>query len=188
MASSYSYYQQRQRQRQRQRQLMLYNASSSPNSQFTSINTMPFILTEETMVFDAISPGNIVRSRRPLIYSDETVIFDAVSANNIVNSPFIHSEETMMFDAISASNVVHSRRPRPTPTRTTPLINLQRVKLNGKSVDNGACAICLDEFAAAGERSSVMRTPCSHLFHEKCIKKWLEKKPNCPLCRSRMAA
>jgi Ring finger domain len=28
-----------------------------------------------------------------------------------------------------------------------------------------------------------LRTPCNHYFHEECLVKWFETKPECPTCR-----
>ena len=42
------------------------------------------------------------------------------------------------------------------------------------------CCICLDEFKY---KSKVCRLECCHLFHKKCIEKWLLEKPICPLCK-----
>ena len=38
------------------------------------------------------------------------------------------------------------------------------------------CPICLEELKAARV------TPCNHLFHEVCLKKWLNVQNNCPMC------
>lgn len=32
----------------------------------------------------------------------------------------------------------------------------------------------------------VMRTPCNHYFHEKCLKEWMDIKLECPFCRTRL--
>jgi hypothetical protein len=41
------------------------------------------------------------------------------------------------------------------------------------------CAICLENII-----NDFFITYCSHMFHNKCIKKSLEYKYNCPLCRT----
>jgi len=43
------------------------------------------------------------------------------------------------------------------------------------------CSICMDPFCEK-EFKRVL-PPCGHLFHKKCIDKWLKKNPSCPICR-----
>ena len=46
---------------------------------------------------------------------------------------------------------------------------------------NVACSICLESFILT---SDIYTTPCGHVFHYECIRKWLERgNPNCSLCR-----
>ncbi|CAM8978173.1 unnamed protein product [Rhodiola kirilowii] len=42
------------------------------------------------------------------------------------------------------------------------------------------CAICWDVFAAG---TGALKLPCGHLFHDACIRAWLARKWNCPMCR-----
>lgn len=41
------------------------------------------------------------------------------------------------------------------------------------------CPICITDI-----KNSLFITHCGHKYHKKCIKQWLQKKPNCPTCRS----
>ena len=43
-----------------------------------------------------------------------------------------------------------------------------------------ACSVCLDSFTGGG---GVKRTPCGHLFHEKCLENWFKVATSCPVCR-----
>ncbi|GMN41809.1 hypothetical protein TIFTF001_011036 [Ficus carica] len=52
--------------------------------------------------------------------------------------------------------------------------------------DCANCAICLEEFGV-GTKLFVVKTPCSHEFHEECLLAWLLKTPSCPLCRFDMS-
>ena len=46
---------------------------------------------------------------------------------------------------------------------------------------NVACSICLESFTLT---SDIYTTPCGHVFHYECIRKWLERgNPHCSLCR-----
>jgi len=43
--------------------------------------------------------------------------------------------------------------------------------------DDNTCSICLEE------QAETVATPgCRHVFHEACMKRWLEQKDTCPLC------
>ncbi|KAF7635733.1 RING-type domain-containing protein, partial [Meloidogyne graminicola] len=43
------------------------------------------------------------------------------------------------------------------------------------------CSICLDEFKLNERAQQLIQ--CNHIFHKKCIQKWLKKNSTCPLCR-----
>lgn len=60
------------------------------------------------------------------------------------------------------------------------LSNYSRVKNNDECIGK-ECIICTDEFKLhQGKR--ILK--CEHVYHKKCIDKWLRKyKNNCPLCR-----
>lgn len=53
------------------------------------------------------------------------------------------------------------------------------------------CSICFEEFRN-GSQTNLFYTKCSHIFHKKCIAKWIYQCVNngifysCPLCRSEM--
>ncbi|KAF9614614.1 hypothetical protein IFM89_019591 [Coptis chinensis] len=46
--------------------------------------------------------------------------------------------------------------------------------------EEGSCPVCLDEFC---EGIEVTLMPCKHVFHNGCIKEWLQTNHTCPLCR-----
>tara|TARA_B100001121_G_C18567150_1_gene563252 strand:- start:353 stop:721 length:369 start_codon:yes stop_codon:yes gene_type:complete len=62
--------------------------------------------------------------------------------------------------------------------------NLQPYKLIRESDDiiknKNSCPICLETYEV-GKYKRVL--PCGHIFHKKCIDKWLKKKLICPICR-----
>ena len=47
------------------------------------------------------------------------------------------------------------------------------------NVEEGTCSICIETFTS----TTHITLPCNHKFHTHCIKQWLEKELNCPLCR-----
>ena len=50
------------------------------------------------------------------------------------------------------------------------------------------CSICLDEFVFDSDNEVVKTLGCSHYFHEKCLKRWLIIKQNCPNCNNNLVA
>merc|ERR1719277_2434427 len=71
----------------------------------------------------------------------------------------------------------------PPPTAAATLRSLPRIKVTAYDIaanEGTECSICLDELVA-GEPA--LRIPCGHLFHEECVKDWLNKSNECPVCR-----
>lgn len=65
-------------------------------------------------------------------------------------------------------------------------MNLQPKIFNKDIIINDCenCSICLEAFECA--KSQVSITPCNHIFHYDCIKKWIEDNvlsPQCPNCK-----
>ena len=60
-----------------------------------------------------------------------------------------------------------------------PLVNYG---MHGGAISCGECAICLEEFQP-NELCQVFPV-CKHIFHSDCINHWLQRKLNCPMCRS----
>ena len=50
-------------------------------------------------------------------------------------------------------------------------------KLNN---NNYKCMICLSNFKI-GDKESIL--PCLHIFHSKCIEKWILRAKTCPICK-----
>ncbi|KAJ1453388.1 hypothetical protein M885DRAFT_426595, partial [Pelagophyceae sp. CCMP2097] len=44
-----------------------------------------------------------------------------------------------------------------------------------------ACVICLEDFV---DREKVKKLPCKHVYHNACIRKWLQQDMRCPTCRA----
>lgn len=42
------------------------------------------------------------------------------------------------------------------------------------------CSIC---YCSVPAKTQVLRLPCPHAFHLRCITAWLQKNPHCPMCR-----
>ena len=58
-------------------------------------------------------------------------------------------------------------------------------KVEMKPSEQQTCAVCLELIQ---EKQDIFRLPCQHLFHEECLKPWMEKYGSCPSCRSAIDA
>lgn len=45
------------------------------------------------------------------------------------------------------------------------------------------CSICLVDFEVDDD---VVNLECKHIFHEKCIEEWVDRKKDCPNCREKI--
>jgi hypothetical protein len=52
--------------------------------------------------------------------------------------------------------------------------------VNKLEESNRRCVICLEDFYS-GEKITAL--PCVHFFHKQCIKNWIKKQKNCPICK-----
>jgi E3 ubiquitin-protein ligase RNF115/126 len=60
----------------------------------------------------------------------------------------------------------------PPPAPKEVLENLPKVKVDEQRVIDGEdCAVCKDDLIVGEE---VVQLPCKHVYHELCVKKWLE--------------
>ncbi|XP_030443871.1 NEP1-interacting protein 1-like [Syzygium oleosum] len=61
-------------------------------------------------------------------------------------------------------------------------IRITEDHLMDSSGNRNSCSICLQDFEC---KDVAKRLPsCRHLFHLRCIDKWISKQRSCPLCRS----
>ena len=75
------------------------------------------------------------------------------------------------------------------PADETAIRELREVaRSSGEYKDRDRCIVCLEEFGGPtlDDDEKIVRTPCSHLFHRKCIVEWFSSSHLCPLCRYAM--
>jgi hypothetical protein len=58
-------------------------------------------------------------------------------------------------------------------------LNYSKYKMNMK-YEQSDCSICLDEL----QIDKVSTASCGHVFHSKCMKKFIKVDDRCPLCRT----
>ena len=72
------------------------------------------------------------------------------------------------------------------PARSTDefagIIRTSQEEAQGETEDR-ICAICREQFKDQPE-VPVVKTPCGHFFHKRCLTTWLNEKRICPECRA----
>jgi hypothetical protein len=58
---------------------------------------------------------------------------------------------------------------------------LESVGAGEAAGEGDVCAVCLEPFEEGG--GTPKRTPCGHVFHEKCLANWFKVARTCPVCR-----
>jgi len=80
-------------------------------------------------------------------------------------------------------NIVSQERQKASPAQASDIAALPTQKLtcaNGLG-DQTRCLICLEDFQAD---ECLTTMPCLHLYHQKCIEKWLNASNSCPVCKT----
>lgn len=116
---------------------------------------------------------------------------------NLRPSPFTSDRKPQEFAADRPRDIQERPRP-PEPVRSEPLLrplfrssgrkDLEKkvsFDFSGKEevrpgIPNNDCCICFEEMKSKNTKTLA---GCRHTFHRHCIKSWLEKKQDCPLCR-----
>ncbi|KAL7608453.1 hypothetical protein Lser_V15G12265 [Lactuca serriola] len=63
-----------------------------------------------------------------------------------------------------------------------PITIIRKNKEDGSKEGEGKiCVVCQEEYEVG---QTIGTVKCGHVYHEKCIKKWLVQKNLCPICRS----
>lgn len=53
-------------------------------------------------------------------------------------------------------------------------------RISSENLLNKECSICLDNY---NPTDKIIKLPCNHIYHQKCINEWFSKSKSCPMCR-----
>ena len=90
-----------------------------------------------------------------------------------------NNDDTSDFTYIETEATEDSEEPEE-QVRSINFEKLNKFVVNKSNKPCDDCPICLDEFKC---RQHCRKFNCSHVFHKKCIDKWLTKNTQCPVCR-----
>lgn len=93
---------------------------------------------------------------------------------------WLGSPDSAFFEA--AFQTQGNEEPKQPPTAAAELQAMPVLKVSEEDLDavNNECTICLEKLTAG---DSALRIPCGHLFHEDCVRTWLQSNNQCPMCR-----
>ncbi|XP_076935638.1 uncharacterized protein LOC143602410 isoform X1 [Bidens hawaiensis] len=94
---------------------------------------------------------------------------EEVDTDNMRYEESVNLTEAVGVEAVGLSAVQISQLP-------VSIYTSQRFSSN----DEETCAICQENFEFGKQ---IITLPCVHLYHKKCIIKWLKLKKNCPMCQ-----
>jgi len=60
---------------------------------------------------------------------------------------------------------------------------LEKSIINEDKLLDKECVVCLEPYEKEDE---ISKLPCNHIFHYKCISKWVLTNQTCPLCRDNL--
>lgn len=68
------------------------------------------------------------------------------------------------------------------PAQASDIAALPKRKLGEQEPlgEQNRCMVCLEDF---GEGDDVTTLPCLHIYHEKCVDRWLHTDNSCPVCK-----
>lgn len=73
----------------------------------------------------------------------------------------------------------------PPPLAKDVIDAIPKVEISQQQVDAKLqCSVCWEDFLL---KELVHQLPCLHVYHETCIKPWLELHGTCPICRQNLA-
>lgn len=65
------------------------------------------------------------------------------------------------------------------------LCKFERIKENDELIKKGeSCNICFSSYCCGEYKRTI--PSCKHVFHKKCVDKWLKTNGTCPLCRDNL--
>ncbi|KAJ9147245.1 hypothetical protein P3X46_029425 [Hevea brasiliensis] len=127
-------------------------------------------------------PPNIVKQvgcevRRACSGTDVSIFADIYIAQ-------VHQQEIAYDDDDAYVNDHFMEHVGTIPASRASIDGLTRLRFRRGPHDPGVtCVVCLEELE---EEDDLIELPCSHLYHEDCIVRWLLSSHLCPLCRYRM--
>ena len=107
-------------------------------------------------------------------------LFDSFSVNNNNNNR--REEPLSIYSQLLLNNILPKEKLKPKLKKEKMTKKFWSKNDSGK-LEAPTCCICL---AIMKLNEEVTKLKCKHIFHVKCLEKWLENKEECPFCRGKI--
>ena len=160
-----------------------YNRSNSinfrnNNNNFNINNTGMFRLSINNDNYDRYSAFRR-NLQNPMMLR---IIYDDL--NDEINELEMEDDIENMINRNFVLNVIKEVQPKPKPKLKKEKMSKKLWGKNEKGVlEAPTCCICLNIMK---DKCEVTKLKCNHLFHFKCLEKWVENKEVCPFCRGKI--
>ena len=115
-----------------------------------------------------------------------------METRHIISIDFSDENNPIMIERVRQSNgtntIEYERRQQLTRSQLSKLkiskINcndLNPVLVKKEDIFTDLCSICLDDYK---EGETIIKLNCNHIYHKKCLEKWLLKNKTCPCCKT----
>jgi hypothetical protein len=125
------------------------------------------------------------------IYNNNSLIFiEEIIENirNLTNITNIINNENNLNNIIFDIEITHLNNINQEAFKTCKEINQKICKaIKIKSNDDllkTSCLICMEDYKENEYKRIIPN--CNHVYHKKCIDKWLKKTATCPVCRTKL--
>ncbi|KAJ7943511.1 E3 ubiquitin-protein ligase RING1-like [Quillaja saponaria] len=127
--------------------------------------------------------SNMGKKILPVFVNLDLLVFHVTDERSLIESALLESR--LEYEVRESNGMVPASK-----SAVEALVKRVRVVKDGKKRSqrvpceervNTDCTICLEEIGKGS--SFAARMPCSHVFHEDCILRWLNESHYCPVCR-----
>lgn len=91
-------------------------------------------------------------------------------------------DDEMTYERLLALDAPAAKDNKLSRERRKQVEKVLKSKVYDPSDKDTSCVVCLEEFSSRDKQ--IKQLPCRHLFHRKCISKWLDHDLRCPTCRT----
>lgn len=153
----------------------IINSYSFNNNRYLELQIRQKIISDINFILNIINRFNINFEGRNILnfYNNLLTLFIRFNPASEINNMITNITP----DTSSDNNI--------TNLISRDIVNIKDLNKNSELIISekldDKCSICLEKYK---EKEILRKLSCEHIFHYKCIDKWLENQYKCPICRN----